>query len=174
MAPTMSIANKAHLMSWEGERMPEGFVIDGKGKPVTDPEGYFSPDSAVLPLGSSLSHGVHKGFGLLLMVDILAGMLSGDGGSMLRKRGVDTHSFFAMKIGCLDSGQFTGLMDEMIEKLHQSPVLEGNSSLRYPGERAALSIGERRKSGIPLHENIARELETMGQSLGIPCNIWLD
>ena len=174
MAPTMSIANKAHLMSWDGETMPEGYVIDGKGNPVTDPEGYFGPDSAVLPLGSSLSHGVHKGFGLLLMVDILAGMLSGDGGSMLRKKGVDTHSFFAMKIGCLEGGQFTTLMDEMIEKLHRSPVQEGISSVRYPGERAAQSVEERHKTGIPLHENIAKELEAMGESLGIPCDIWLD
>jgi len=126
MAPTMSIANKAHLLAWNNKKMPEGYVMDSEGNPVTDPNGYFNPTSAVLPLGSSMTHGVHKGFGLLLLSDILTGVLSGDGGSMLRKKGVDSHAFCALRIDSFSPiSTFKNLMDEMIEKIHSAPTLKG-------------------------------------------------
>jgi L-2-hydroxycarboxylate dehydrogenase (NAD+) len=174
MAPTMSIANKAHLMSWKGEKYPEGFVIDGAGKPVIDPEGYFEKTSAVLPLGSDETHGVHKGFGLLLVSDLLSGVLSGDGGSLLRKRGAETHAFFALKIdGCLKVEAFEALMGELIGSLHGAPVLEGRERLRYPGERMDRTYRERREVGIPLHPMVVADLREMCGALDLDLDsIW--
>ena len=92
MAPTMAIANKLRKFGWEGKPIPEGFAVDKKGRYITDSDTYFREEGAILPLGSSPLYGIHKGFGLLLMSDILTGVLSGDGGSMLRKRGAETSS----------------------------------------------------------------------------------
>jgi L-2-hydroxycarboxylate dehydrogenase (NAD+) len=174
MAPTMSIANKAHLMSWDNKKFPEGFVINGEGKPVTDPEGYFEKNSAVLPLGSSRTHGVHKGFGLLLLSDILTGVLSGDGGSLLRKKGVETHAFFALKIdGCIYQNIFRQLMDEMIDKIHSAPTLDGHESIRYPGERSELTYRERSANGIPLHPKVVEDLKNMCTAFNLDIDsIW--
>ena len=174
MAPTMSIANKAHLLAWDNKKMPEGYVIDGEGNPVTDPNGYFNPKSAVLPLGSSMTHGVHKGFGLLLLSDILTGVLSGDGGSMLRKKGVDSHAFCALRIDTFSSvSAFKNLMDEMIEKIHSAPTLKGSASIRYPGERADLTYKERTAHGIPLHPKIVEDLSEMSKTLNLSFeDIW--
>jgi LDH2 family malate/lactate/ureidoglycolate dehydrogenase len=174
MAPTMSIANKAHLMSWKGEKYPEGFVIDGAGKPVVEPEGYFEKTSAVLPLGGDAVHGANKGFGLLLMSDLLTGVLSGDGGSLLRKKGAESHAFFALRIdGCVRPEVFEGLMEELIGKLHGAPVLEGKPQLRYPGERMDRTYRERSAEGIPLHPKIVEDLRAMCGSFGLDLDrIW--
>jgi L-2-hydroxycarboxylate dehydrogenase (NAD+) len=174
MAPAMSIANKAHLLAWDRKKFPEGFVIDGEGNPVTDPEGYFNPLSAVLPLGSSVTHGAHKGFGLLLLTDILTGVLSGDGGSMLRKKGAESHAFCALRIEAFSPlPEFKKLMDEMIEKLHSAKTQKGREKIRYPGERADSSYKERAAHGIPLHPKVVEDLSEMGAAFGISINdIW--
>ena len=54
------------------EELPEGWLIDSEGNPTIDPEVYFT-GGALLPLGGVLGH---KGYGLGLVVDILAGALS--------------------------------------------------------------------------------------------------
>jgi len=174
-APAMSISNKAHIMSWNNKKYPEGFVIDKKGKPVIDPQGYFDPLSAVLPLGSDIIHGVHKGFGLLLMSDILTGVLSGDGGSMLRYLGAETHAFCALRINAFtEEKRFKKLMDEIIERIHNAPTVEGAEKMRYPGEREDEIYKDRIKNGIPLHEKIIEDLSIMSKELSLSMDdLWV-
>ena len=57
------------------EGVPEGWIIDGDGRPTTNVEDYFS-GGALLPLGGTVGY---KGFGLGLIVDILGGALTGSG-----------------------------------------------------------------------------------------------
>ncbi len=174
IAPTMTIANKAHILEWDNKKMPEGFMIDREGNPITDPKEYFDQKSAVLPLGSTITHGIHKGFGLLLISDILTGLLSGDGGSMLRRKGVDTHAFCALRIDAfLPVSQFEELMDEMIEKIHLAPVVEGAERMRYPGERGDMNYKERSINGIPLHPKVVESLQEMSNELNLNLDdIW--
>jgi LDH2 family malate/lactate/ureidoglycolate dehydrogenase len=174
MAPTMAIANKLSMLQWEGRSMPEGWAIDEEGRPITDPNVYFAKPGAILPLGSTATHGVHKGFGLLLLIDILTGLLSGDGGSMLRKKGEHSHAFCALRIDAFPTGaEFKDLMDEMVEKLHATPTVEGVGSIRYPGERGNLTYRERGANGIPLLQNVVDDLQKMSEDLRLPLNdIW--
>jgi LDH2 family malate/lactate/ureidoglycolate dehydrogenase len=174
MAPTMAIANKLHMLQWQGKRMPEGWAIDSEGRPITDPDVYFATEGAILPLGSTAANGVHKGFGLLLVSDILTGLLSGDGGSMLRKRGEHTHAFCALRIDAFPTGGgFKDLMDEMVEKLHATPTVQGVDRIRYPGERGNRTYKERSASGIPLREHVVDDLQELGRVLGLPMDgIW--
>src|SRR5208283_5738186 len=52
--------------------VPEGCLLDGQGQPTTDPQAFYaSPPGAILPLGG------HKGFALGVIVEVLAGALSG-------------------------------------------------------------------------------------------------
>jgi len=171
MAPTMAIANKLHMLQWEGKGMPEGWAIDSEGCPITDPNVYFAQEGAILPLGSTPANGVHKGFGLLLLSDILTGVLSGDGGSMLRKRGDHSHLFCALRIDAFPTGgTFKSLLDEMVEKLHSTPTLKGAGRIRYPGERGNITYQERNAAGIPLRPNVIEDL----QRLGLEFNLSLD
>lgn len=174
MAPTMAIANKLHALEWEGKRMPEGWAIDGEGRPITDPHIYFADEGAILPLGSTPANGVHKGFGLLLLVDILSGLLSGDGGSMLRRRGEHCHAFCALRIdGFPTGGEFRELMDAMVERLHAEPTVEAAAHIRYPGERGNLTCRERSANGIPLRQHVVDDLQKMSERLDLPMDgIW--
>jgi len=174
MAPTMAIANKLHMLQWEGKRMPEGWAIDSEGRPITDPNVYFAAPGAILPLGSSPAFGVHKGFGLLLVSDILTGLLSGDGGSMLRRKGEHSHAFCAIRIDAFPTGgDFKDLMDTMLERLHATPTVEGVGRIRYPGERGNLTYKERSASGIPLRQNVVDDLQRMSEALHLPMDdIW--
>ena len=174
MAPTMAIANKLHKLQWEGKSMPEGWAIDEEGHPITDPNVYFAKEGAILPLGSTAANGVHKGFGLLLVSDILTGLLSGDGGSMFRKKGEHTHVFCALRIDAFPTaGAFKDLMDEMVEKLHATPTVEGVPPIRYPGERGNLTYRDRSMTGIPLRQNVVDDLQEMSKDLNLPIDdIW--
>jgi len=173
MAPTMAIANKLHMLQWEGKRMPEGWAIDSEGRSITDPKVYFATEGAILPLGSTAANGVHKGFGLLLLSDILTGLLSGDGGSMFRRKGEHTHVFCALRINAFPSGaDFADLMDAMVEKLHATPTVEGVGRIRYPGERGNLTYAERSANGIPFRQNVVDDLQRMSEALKLPLEVW--
>ncbi len=174
MAPTMAIANKLHMLQWQGKPMPEGWAIDSNGRPITDPTVYFATEGAILPLGSTTANGVHKGFGLLLLSDILTGLLSGDGGSMFRRKGAHTHAFCALRINAFPTGgDFTELMDAMIEKLHATPTVEGVGRIRYPGERGNLTYRERSANGIPLRPHVVDALQRIGRELTVHVgDIW--
>jgi len=174
MAPTMAIANKLHMLQWEGKRMPEGWAIDAAGRPITDPNAYFATEGAILPLGSTPAYGVHKGFGLLLLSDILTGLLSGDGGSLLRRKGEHSHAFCALRIDAFPTGgEFTELMDAMVEKLHATPTVEGAGRVRYPGERGNLTCTERSAKGIPLRQHVVDDLRKLSEELHLPMDdIW--
>ena len=175
MAPTMAIANKLHMRQWEGKPIPEGWAIDGSGRPITDPRVYFAEPGAILPLGSTAANGVHKGFGLLLLIDVLSGLLSGDGGSMLRKKGEHCHAFCALRIDAFPTGgTFKELMDEMVETLHAAPTVEGVGRIRYPGERGNLTYTERSANGIPFRPNVVEDLRRMSAALDLPMyEIWM-
>ncbi len=175
MAPTMAIANKLHMLQWAGKPIPEGWAIDEEGRPIADPAVYFALPGAILPLGSTPANGVHKGFGLLLLVDVLSGLLSGDGGSMLRKKGEHCHAFCALRVDAFPTGgSFGELMDEMIEKLHATPTIAGSGTIRYPGERGQRTYEERSATGIPLRQNVVEDLQRLAEALTLPLDeIWM-
>ncbi|HTU03598.1 MAG TPA: Ldh family oxidoreductase, partial [Candidatus Sulfotelmatobacter sp.] len=162
-------------LEWDGKPMPEGWAVDRAGRPITDPATYFATEGAILPLGSTPANGVHKGFGLLLLVDILAGGLSGDGGSMLRRKGEHSHAFCAIRIDAFPAGGgFGDLLDAMVEKLHATPTAPGAARVRYPGERGNHTYAERRERGIPLRPEIVTALQEAGAATDIEIgSLWM-
>src|SRR5436190_22951028 len=54
--------------------VPEGCIIDAEGKPTTDPKVFYAnPPGAILPIAG------HKGYGLAILCEVLAGALTGGG-----------------------------------------------------------------------------------------------
>ena len=69
MATTNTAFGKIRLKAQRGELMPEGWMIDREGKPLTDPK--CASEGFLLPIGGP------KGYGLALMIGLLAGTLNG-------------------------------------------------------------------------------------------------
>lgn len=68
---TSSVAEgKLRVASAAGESIPEGWILDKEGNPTTDPNDYYNG-------GALLTMGAHKGYGLSLAVDLLAGAFTG-------------------------------------------------------------------------------------------------
>ena len=57
------------VLAQSGERMPEGWVIDVDGEPITDPK--LADEGFLMPIGG------YKGAGLNLAIGLLAGVLNG-------------------------------------------------------------------------------------------------
>src|SRR5450432_2907561 len=69
MATTVAAYGKVKAKAARGEMMPEGWMIDREGKPLTDPR--RASEGFLLPIGG------YKGYGLALVVGLLAGTLNG-------------------------------------------------------------------------------------------------
>ena len=69
MAPTVAAFGKVRLKAQRGEEMPVGWMIGRDGKPLTDPK--RADEGLLLPIGD------YKGYGLSLIIGLLAGTLNG-------------------------------------------------------------------------------------------------
>ena len=129
--------------------VPVGWIVDSKGNDTTDPNEFWK-GGAILPLGGGISTGGYKGYGLSVMIDILAGVLSG-GGHIGESRepgrsGGTCHFQGALSIdgfGSVDN--FKAIMDRLIAYLKATEPAEGSFGVLVHGEREVNA--EREQSG---------------------------
>src|SRR4051812_45641330 len=69
MATTVAAYGKVKAYAAKGLAMPEGWMVDRDGKPLTDPK--RAGEGFLLPIGG------YKGYGLSLVVGLIAGSLNG-------------------------------------------------------------------------------------------------
>ena len=102
----------------------------------------------MLPLGGTREIGSHKGYGLAVIVDILAGVLSGTGPGFLHPRDV-SHHFVAWRIDAFrDVDEFKADMDHLLRGLRRLPAGSGGGAgpVRRPGR-----VGDARRPPGPRH-----------------------
>jgi len=161
---------KLKMYANRGRNVPEGWIVDREGSPCTDPNTFFvSPkESALLPLGGALAG--HKGFGLSLLVDVMAGALSGAGCSRgaeteLEGNGVFIQVIDPMAFGPL--GRFEDQIEGLVTLLKGSKKASGVAEISIPGERAAKERRIREKEGIPVDLPTWRQLLDIMEELGV-------
>jgi hydroxycarboxylate dehydrogenase B len=133
-----------------GQRVPEGWIIDHEGRPATDPAALYGP-----PRGAILPFGGHKGFGLAMLIDALAGGLSGAGccTDANTPMGGKTDGVFlvAVKIEAfaplIDFQQTIG---HLIRHVKSAPAAPGVAEVLVPGELEAKTRRHRLREGIPI------------------------
>jgi L-2-hydroxycarboxylate dehydrogenase (NAD+) len=178
MATSVVAGGKIEIAIRKGTSIPEGWVVDGDGKPVTDPTKRTRGSGGMLPLGGTPQLGAYKGFGLGVWVDIMTSILSGAVAPLLVqvKPGTEgnagDHFFGAMRVdGFIPLEQFKNNMDNFIEAYEKVPTLPGFGTIRLPGGPEADLEAERRKNGIPLHPAVITALKELGTELGIEYNL---
>jgi LDH2 family malate/lactate/ureidoglycolate dehydrogenase len=109
----------------------------------------------MLPLGATREIGSHKGYGLAVAVDILAGLLGGDPAGFLRKPADVSHHFLAYRIDAFDDpADFKRRMDELLRGLRETRPAPGYERVLYPGLPEHEALAERSRRGIPYHPQV--------------------
>jgi uncharacterized oxidoreductase len=147
-----------------GEPAPPGIMLDGRGAPSTDPREYYTD-----PPGSLVTAGEHKGYGLSLAIEILAGILSGTGAA----RGTPGAVRNGVLMLCLAVERFVPLADlhaqvaELFGFVRGAPLAQGAKEILVPGEPEARTLRERRAHGIPVEEETWRQIRECAAEVGI-------
>ena len=168
MATTVAAYGKVKTAADRGETMPEGWMIDKLGQPLTDPT--RASEGLLLPIGGP------KGYGLSLIFGLLAGTLNGaafgadvvDFNSDPKATTNTGHFIIALDIAAFaDVETFKSQVDGIWQEMKSSARLPGISDIRLPGERLARVTKERRAHGIPLPPALGQRLEELADTLGI-------
>jgi LDH2 family malate/lactate/ureidoglycolate dehydrogenase len=176
MATTTVAIGKLSIASRWGRQIPEGWALDERGRPVTDPNAALA-SRLLTPLGGSRELGSHKGYGLGVLVDILSGVLSGGvygdlffRSDMAEKRQHNVgHCFAAIDIARFRPiAEYKAAMDDMLKALKESPRAEGQERIYTAGEPEAECERRRLVEGIPLAPALVGQVNEIADSLGVP------
>jgi LDH2 family malate/lactate/ureidoglycolate dehydrogenase len=173
---------KIEVLARAEKPVPEGWVIDVAGNPLTDPSAILADfgkaTAALLPLGGAGEElGGHKGYGLATMVEILSASLSGgafqkdllgfaEDGS--RRPYMLGHFFLAVDIEHFIPLELSrGITGQIMRNLQASHKIPGQQRIYVAGEKEHEMAKKRRELGIPVNPNLRRELQFMRDELGI-------
>ncbi len=168
MATTVAAYGKVKVAAQQGKAMPEGWMIDRQGRPLTDPN--RADEGFLLPIGG------YKGAAMSLMFGLLAGTLNGaaNGADVVDFNKDDTtptntgQAICVLDIkGFAEPAAFKRQVDAVIRQLHGSALLPGFDRIRLPGEDRARRLAERRAHGIPIPASLRAALDAMADELGI-------
>jgi L-2-hydroxycarboxylate dehydrogenase (NAD+) len=168
MATTVAAYGKVKAKAQRGEMMPEGWMIDRLGKPLLDPK--RAEEGFLLPIGG------YKGYGLSLIVGLLAGTLNG---AAMGRDVIDfnhdaesvtnTGQAVAMiDIAAFgDAKEFKARVDTLVRDLRDSERMPDVERIWLPGEQSHARRSAYGLEGIPLAATLHQLLDALAAELGI-------
>jgi LDH2 family malate/lactate/ureidoglycolate dehydrogenase len=184
MATSSAASNKVKVYDLRGNPIPGGWVVDEQGEQVTDAakamEILFQRPKDIggglTPLGASADMSSHKGYGLAMLVHILAGTLSGSSFSPVRVRNQKPqdpdnlgHFFCAIDPAAFrDPGDFEDDMDVVIDTLRGTPPARPDEPVLVHGDLEAQTRERRRAKGIPLPGTLAAKIRALCEEARVP------
>ena len=168
MATTVAAYGKVKAKAQRGEQMPVGWMVDRQGQPMTDPN--KREEGFLLPIGG------YKGYGLSLIVGLLAGTLNG---AAMGTEVIDFNADFvtttntgqavcAIDIGAFgDVAAFKARVDKLSRELHASERMPGVERILLPGEQSHKRRVRYARDGIPLSASLLPSLDEIAAELGI-------
>lgn len=168
MATTVAAYGKVKTKAQRGEMMPEGWMMDREGRPLLDPR--RANEGFLLPIGG------YKGYGLALVIGLLAGTLNGAamGKDVVDFNADDTtptntgHAIVAIDIAAFQPvEEFKKRVDALIRDIRGSRTLPGVDRIRLPGEGSYAARADRLENGIPLPPPLLESLNRLAAELKI-------
>lgn len=159
MATTVQAWGKVLDKKSKGENIPSDWAVDEKGDPTTDPHKV----NALVPIAGP------KGYGLMMLVDILSGVLLGVpfGGSVSSmyhdlSKGRDLGQIHIV----IDPERFVGAekfkedMSISLNELNNIKPATGYDMVYYPGQRGKIREERSNKDGIEIPDDIIEYLKS--------------
>jgi len=168
MATTVAAYGKVKTKAQRGEMMPEGWMMDRNGRPLTDPR--RADEGFLLPIGE------YKGYGLALVFGLLAGTLNG---AAMGKDVVDFnkddstptntgHAILAINVAAFgDVTAFKQRVDTVVRELKASERMPGVEAIHIPGEGSRAAREERTAHGVPIPPALRSALDRLAAELGV-------
>ena len=148
----------------KGEPLPEGILLDPGGRPTTDPSALFAT-----PAGALLPFGEHKGFGLALACELLAGALTGGETQTGAKADGITNSMLSIVLSpeCF-AGAHT--YSDRLETLASWVASEGTTDrpIHLPGDPERTLRSLRLAFGIPVDPATWAGMIAAAAAVGVP------
>lgn len=165
MALSVAARGKMRALAAEGKQMPPGWAVDKDGKPTIDPTAGLA--GFLLPVGG------HKGYGLAVMVDLFAGMLSG-GGFLTHVRAWDKNPEAHQNLGqvfmAIDAGklmppaELTARMNDFRAILASTPAADPATPVMAPGDRELASYARAKRGGVRVASADLADVEKLASS----------
>jgi LDH2 family malate/lactate/ureidoglycolate dehydrogenase len=170
----MSVATvaggKVYAARARGEPIPNNWLLGADGKPTTDPSGY--PQVGALQPAAG-----HKGYGIALLIETLAGVLTGaaitrgvgswmfDDGTKPTGHGA---AFIAVDLAAMmPAAQFAQRMEALVDEIHHAPRADGVDRIYLPGEMEWERYERAMREGIALPSDVISSLQEAAKMSGL-------
>jgi uncharacterized oxidoreductase len=170
MATSGVAQGKVRVAHNKGEKLPPGLLLDDQGNPTL--EARFG---VIEPFGALTTFGLHKGYGLAVVCELLGGALSGGGtwhtADRSKKRvlnGMLSILIDPRKLGTADT--FAREAREFIAWVKQSPPAPGSDRVRIAGDPERETRAKREKEGIAVDANTWTEIHAAAAKVGVPAD----
>lgn len=166
MALSQVALGKIRLAEAEGRPIPEGWALGRDGRPTTDA-------AEALRAGLLAPIGGYKGFGLALVAEVLAGVLTGSPFGLAadahgRREGGVGHLALAIDPGHFGPPDaFLDGVERLAAEILATPPAPGAGPVELPGDPEYRRYDERRARGIPLSDELAGQLVALARELGV-------
>lgn len=167
MSTCVIAEGKIRVARNRGARVPEGAILDSAGRPATDPELFYAdPPGAILPIAA------HKGYALSVLVEALAGALTGGGSSHPGNPTADRVCNGMLSIFIDPAATAGDAFGKDIERLvawtKAARKAEGVTEILMPGDPENRMRAERLANGIPLDDATLDQLAGAARKVGVP------
>ena len=168
LATSVAAGGKVMVARDKGVPIPEGWALDDRGNPTTDP----NLATILLPFAGP------KGSGLAMMFECMSSLMLANPLLIPVLRGGDPPSMWLQNsvVAAIDIATFGDVetykksVDDLIDGLKSLPRAAGNDEIMVPGEPERRTLDERSKEGIPLPTRTVERLSEVAerQELDVP------
>ena len=164
MALTMSGKGMMRWYEREGRPMPANWALTADGRETTDPGA--ARDGPMLPIGE------YKGYGLSLVSDVLAGVMTGAlfGMNVFQ----DDSNFDVGHImvaiepqAFLTEAEFQERLEQLVAEVKGAPALDPQRPILLPGEIEFKRMEDRQREGIPVARETVEGLRALARTLSV-------
>ena len=174
-ATSLVAEGKALVAGTGGKPLPDDALVDAQGQPTGDPRALYgdsldtaNPDPSCGP-GALRAMGDHKGSGLALACELLAGALTGNGANRPGERqfGNGLLSIILDPKTFDDTGSFGREVGDYLDFVHASPPAVGVEKVLVPGDKERMLRAERTANGLPMPEKVLAGLLATAEEVGV-------
>jgi LDH2 family malate/lactate/ureidoglycolate dehydrogenase len=170
IATSTVAGGKVFAAAAAGESIPEGWIVDEQGQPISDPSA-FPTKATLTPMAA------HKGYGLAFLVEILSGVLTGaamtsnvlsyayDDPSKPTNHGA---AFVVIQIeAMMERHEFESRLQSLIDEIKNAPKVAGVQHILIPGEREQKYKSKALEEGVNLPDDVWAKLVEVSESSGV-------